>query len=79
MLVTTREQRIALFKVFQRDFPNWLSPYWRRSRGELVRVPSYQWRRFRRRIAPSFDGSGCVMLHWKGMWLGIEKDGYTHS
>ena len=21
----------------------------------------------------------CVMVRWKGMWLGIEPDGYTHS
>ena len=24
-------------------------------------------------------GWGCVMVFWSGMWLGIEKDGYTHS
>jgi hypothetical protein len=22
---------------------------------------------------------GVIMLHWCGMWLGIEPDGYTHS
>ena len=22
---------------------------------------------------------GVIMLHWCGMWLGIETDGYTHS
>ncbi len=21
----------------------------------------------------------CVAVHWCGMWLGIEQDGYTHS
>lgn len=21
----------------------------------------------------------CVMVQWNGMWLGIEKDGYTHT
>jgi len=21
----------------------------------------------------------CVMIHWCGMWIGIERDGYTHS
>jgi hypothetical protein len=31
---------------------------------------------FRRRIVRGFD---CLMLPWKGMWLGIELDGYTHS
>jgi hypothetical protein len=25
------------------------------------------------------QGHGCLMLHWCGMWLGIEPDGYTHS
>lgn len=31
---------------------------------------------FRRRVKQGYD---CVMLYWCGMWLGIEKDGYTHS
>lgn len=31
---------------------------------------------FRRRILPGYD---CIMIHWAGTWLGIEKDGYTHS
>ena len=31
---------------------------------------------FRRKI---IRGHGCLMLQWKGMWLGIEPDGYTHS
>ena len=22
---------------------------------------------------------GCLMVPWCGMWLGIEKDGHTHS
>lgn len=25
----------------------------------------------------SFDD--CVMVKWQGMWLGIEKDGYSHT
>ena len=33
---------------------------------------------FRRsaRMASYLD---CLMVPWCGMWLGIEKDGYTHS
>jgi hypothetical protein len=31
---------------------------------------------FRRRVK---RGRDCIMLQWKGMWLGIELDGYTHS
>lgn len=26
-----------------------------------------------------FGGSDYIMLQWAGMWLGIERDGYTHS
>ena len=37
-------------------------------------TPTY--RDFRRSALP---GSNCIMVHWKGMWLGIEHDGYTHS
>jgi hypothetical protein len=25
------------------------------------------------------SGHDCIMVPWQGMWLGIEKDGYTHS
>jgi len=31
---------------------------------------------FRRSV---LRGSGCVMVQWANMWLGIESDGYTHS
>jgi hypothetical protein len=34
------------------------------------------YRQFRKLAVASFD---CVMVPWCGMWLGIEKDGYTHS
>jgi hypothetical protein len=81
MIKTTRAQRVALFRVFQRDFPSYVSPCMRRrsDTGEVVQVSSIQWRRFRSRVRPLFDKSGCVMLPWAGMWLGIETDGYTHS
>lgn len=82
----TRAQRVALFKVFQRDFPSWTSPGKRLAARQphdwddrFERVPTIQWRNFRRKVQPYFDKSGCVMIPWKGMWLGIEKDGYTHS
>jgi hypothetical protein len=81
MIRTTRAQREALFRVFQRDFPNWVSPGKRRSHvtNEIVPVDTIQWRKFRAKAHPCFDGSGCIMLPWAGMWLGIETDGYTHS
>jgi len=85
MIVLTRAQRVALFKVFQRDFPSWVSPGKRYPYGppfrniECVPVPTTQWRKYRKAVHPSFDKSGAVLLHWKGMWVGIERDGYTHT
>jgi hypothetical protein len=88
MIILTKAQRKALFRVFQRDFPSWRTPFKRDgslpcpncgySTG-VVRVPSKQWRTFRNRVSSSWDRSGCVMIQWHGMWLGIEQDGYTHS
>ena len=34
------------------------------------------YRAFRRRVLP---GSGCAMIQWCGMWIGIEPDGHAHS
>jgi len=84
MVVLTKEQRKAVFRVFQRDFPSWETPFKRKTiiggspvtYGGTIRVSSAAYRRFRATVAPGFD---CVMLPWKGMWLGIEPDGYTHS
>lgn len=33
---------------------------------------------FRRRIHMAFNDS-CAMIHWCGMWVGIEEDGYRHT
>lgn len=38
-------------------------------------APSYL--AFRRTIFPAFGD--CYMIPWKGMVLGVETDGYTHS
>lgn len=85
MVKTTKAQRKALFKVFQRDFPGWVTPAKRHGHkpcphcgyhGDIVKVPTKQWRSFRKR---AMGGPGCLMIEWRGMWLGIEPDGYTHS
>ena len=47
-----------------------LHKVWRRSNQGLT------YREFRKTVEWGFD---CVMVPWCGMWLGIEKDGYTHS
>jgi hypothetical protein len=36
------------------------------------------YRRFRKTVQPGF-GMECIFVRWCGMWLGIEKDGYTHT
>lgn len=43
---------------------------WQRHDCELT------YRAFRRRVLP---GSGCAMIQWCGMWIGIEPDGHAHS
>jgi hypothetical protein len=91
MVKTTRAQREAIFRVFQRDFPSWITPTRRQQRAPCptcgltgghqaakaaIKVTSFQYRKFRKTVVP---GPGCLMLPWRGMWLGIEPDGYTHS
>ena len=34
---------------------------------------------FLSRATFELGGYGAVMVPWAGMWLGIEKDGHTHS
>lgn len=63
-MVLTKQQRKALKRVYDR--PN--------SCGTSATGMTY--RKFRRTVQQGF---GCIMVPWCGMWLGIEKDGYTHS
>lgn len=72
MIMTTREQRVALARVYSRQHPLPEHPLNQRKWLEGYRA-------FRKAVRPSFDRSGCIMVHWAGMWLGIETDGYTHS
>lgn len=60
-----KAQQLALWNVYRRKNPSATMPGWRRG-----------YTRFRRTARPSF---GCWMVHWCGMWLGIEPDGHTHS
>jgi len=72
-MMLTRPQRVALKRVYDRQpipaKPMMLDGYY-----GIKRTISY--RQFRRTVRP---GSGCIMVEWCGMWLGIEPDGYTHS
>jgi hypothetical protein len=58
MIITTREQREALKRI------------WMRGTDERT------YKQLRRDV---LEGHDCLMLSWAGMWLGIERDGYTHS
>ena len=76
----TREQRQALKQVYDRgplvlDQDKWLRSPMVNEGYYLGRYP-LTYRQFRRQVRLGF---GCIMLHWQGMWLGIEPDGYTHS
>jgi hypothetical protein len=65
MIKTTREQRLAIHRL------------WLRARDPSQNLPtSATYRQFRRRIHAGYD---CIMINIWGMWIGIEKDGYTHS
>lgn len=75
---TTRAQREAVLKLFRRDFPNW-SPTFRldpRTNRE-IKVPTLQYRRFRKQFRWYFNEY--IGGNWHGMFVGIEKDGYTHT
>ncbi len=59
----TRAQRTALLRIYNRQ-----------QNGDKPLDQTY--RQFRKTAHSSFD---CVMVPFCGMWLGIEKDGHTHS
>lgn len=37
------------------------------------------YREFRKTVTPYFGDDSCVLVPWCGMWVGIEKDGYSHT
>ena len=37
------------------------------------------WKQFASLVQPTFGMDGAVVVPWAGMWLAVEKDGYTHS
>jgi len=73
MIKTTRLQREALREIYNRE-PLVSTQRGLRSPGAEEQPLTY--RQFRREV---HQGWSCILLHWQGMWLGIEKDGYTHS
>lgn len=71
MVTTTKAQRSALKRIFDRQ------PIFRPEPGsDTVRV---SYRAFRASVHPAIGCDGAIMVRWAGMWLGIERDGYTHA
>jgi len=66
MNILTREQRVALKRVFDR------------ANGADSQEYHHDSYRAFRRLVQGGGGAFC-MVPFCGMWLGIEPDGYTHS
>ena len=64
MVKTTREQRVALKRIWERDL------------HQDGKTHHQTYREFRKSVTPGF---GWIGVEWAGMYLGIEPDGYTHS
>ena len=72
MITLTKPQRNAIMRSFSRSDPMpdhplnksaWLNRY----------------KAFRKSVGGTFGCDGAVVVQWAGMWLCIEKDGYTHT
>jgi hypothetical protein len=75
MTRTTREQRLALKMNFDRLIDDYAE---RIKHGERP-APPPTYRGFRASVLPTFGCDSAVTVQWCGMWLCIERDGYTHS
>jgi hypothetical protein len=79
MITTTREQRRALKRVYDRApiYPSMgTGPQTTPVRPHHTPM---SYRQFREYLCPTFGCDGAVTVRWCGMWLCIERDGYTHS
>lgn len=86
MVKTTKAQRQALKRVFDRHVLDkqsneYILEVHRAYHSVLRPRPSFmrQYRAFRRTVQPTFCCDDCILVPVSGMWLGIERDGYTHS
>jgi len=75
MVKTTRAQRHALKRLHDRMEADYVEQI---KHGVMPTV-LLSYRQFRKSAQPYFDDSGCIMVQWANMWVGIERDGYTHS
>jgi hypothetical protein len=80
MIKTTRAQRQALLRVYNRAvvYVNPITGTVGSNRSEFDESP-LTFRQFRQRVMPTFNCDSCIMIQWCGMWVGIEVDGYCHT
>lgn len=72
----TREQREAVKRIYDRCPLD--ANHDRLEPGFNDRLTPISYRQFRKAVQPIICDRA-VMVHWCGMFLGIEPDGYTHS
>lgn len=65
MKATTKAQRCAMKRLYDRYMS-----------GDTHDTITY--REWRKGVKPAF-GIDCLMVQQWGMWIGIERDGHTHS
>lgn len=81
LFMLTLSQAIALHKVYLRtplyqDHIQMEMPIQIKTEPVFIDQPPMTFEEF---VLQAELGSDCIMVPWCGMWLGIEKDGYTHS
>jgi len=69
MTKTTKHQRQALWRIYQRNLFEQADAY--------AGIMTY--RQFRKTVQPTFGCDGAVTVPFASMWLCIERDGYCHS
>ncbi len=79
MVYLTRQQRVALKKLWlERVAPQ--STYIKMGKIHVwFPEKGMSYKAFRKTVTPLMAGDGCVMVEVKGLWYGIEKDGYRHT
>ena len=73
MIYLTRAQREAVLRIYRRVVAE------TRHTMNAEEYRKFTYRAFRRTVQKPIKCDDCVMVRFAGMWLGIERDGYTHS
>ncbi len=79
MVYLTKAQR----KELKRLWDERVSPdsFYIRGKRLHIRPPGLgiSYKEFRKTVSGLIGGGGCVMVKVKGLWYGIETDGYRHT